>query len=324
MTENVQRTRADASTILDEVEKAIVGKRPVLEQVLMGMLAGGHVLLEDFPGLAKTLIARSFSAAIGIDFKRIQFTPDLLPADITGSYIYDQREAIFEFRRGPIFTDLLLGDEINRAPPKTQAALLEAMQEGQVTVEDQTYPLGRPFVVIATQNPIEHEGTYPLPEAQLDRFILRASVGYPSDLQETEMLLRRVERRQDEVVLTPAVDGPRFVEMQDALEDVYLDEIIARYIVEIVRATRRHGDVQVGASPRGALAIMKLARGRGLLAGRDFVTPEDVKDVAVVALAHRITLRPELWVRQVRGEDVIKAVLSEVPAPRAEEVLPPA
>jgi MoxR-like ATPase len=324
MSDQLERTRNDALAILDEIERVIVGKRDVLAKVLLGMLAGGHVLLEDFPGLAKTLIARCFAKTIGIDFKRIQFTPDLLPADITGSYIYDQRRAVFEFRRGPVFTNLLLGDEINRAPPKTQAALLEAMQEQQVTVEDETYALARPFVVIATQNPIEHEGTYPLPEAQLDRFISRASVGYPSDLQETEMVMRRVERRSDSIDLSTIVDGARFVEMQGSLEDVHVDRAIGRYVVEIVRATRMHPDVQVGASPRGSLAIMKLARGEAVLEGRDFVTPEDVKAVAGVALAHRLTLRPELWVRQVRGEEIVAAVLDDVPAPRAEEVRPEA
>jgi MoxR-like ATPase len=318
----LEETRADARRILDEVERVIVGKRPVLEQVLLGMLAGGHVLMEDFPGLAKTLIARSFADVLGMTFKRIQFTPDLLPADITGSYIYDQRKAIFEFRQGPVFTNLLLGDEINRAPPKTQAALLEAMQERQVTVEDQTFALDPPFIVIATQNPIEHEGTYPLPEAQLDRFMIRVAVGYPSVEQEAEMVERRVARQTDDVPLAQIVDGPRLIVMQRSLEQVYLDGAIVRYIVDLVRATRASQDVYVGASPRGTLACMQLARGRALLEGRDFVTPEDVKAVAVVGLAHRLTLRPELWVRRVTGEDVVGAILEQVPTPRAEDVIP--
>ncbi len=284
MKEILQGTKDDADRIIDQISKVIVGKRAVLEQVLIGMLAGGHVLLEDLPGLAKTLIARSFAQVIGIDFKRIQFTPDLLPADITGSYIYDQRKAIFEFRRGPIFTNLLLGDEINRAPPKTQAALLEAMQEHQITAEDQTFQLSRPFIVIATQNPIEHEGTYPLPEAQLDRFMLRTSVGYPEQSEESEMLARRLQRGVDEVILEPVVDAARFIAMQNALEEVHVDDAITAYIVDIVRATRAHPDVEVGASPRGALAAMKLSRGRALFEGRDFVTPEDVKSIGSVAL----------------------------------------
>lgn len=320
MKEVLQGTKDDANSIIDRISEVIVGKRNVLEQVLIGMLATGHVLLEDLPGLAKTLIARSFAQVIGIDFKRIQFTPDLLPADITGSYIYDQRKAIFEFRRGPVFTNLLLGDEINRAPPKTQAALLEAMQEHQITAEDQTFPLPVPFMVIATQNPIEHEGTYPLPEAQLDRFMLRTSVGYPAEGEEEEMLARRLQRGVDDVALESVVDAERFVAMQEALEEVHVDDAITGYIVDIVRATRAHPDVEVGASPRGALAVMKLSRGRALLEGRDFVTPEDVKAVGGVALAHRLTLRPELWVRRVRDSDVVEGILDQVPAPRAQDI----
>jgi MoxR-like ATPase len=315
----LEETRNHARRILDTVERAVVGKRPVLELVLLGVMARGHILLEDFPGLAKTLIARSFAQAIGVSFNRIQFTPDLLPADITGSVIFDQREREFEFRPGPIFANLVLGDEINRAPPKTQAALLEAMQEGQVTVEDATYPLPPPFVVIATQNPIEYEGTYPLPEAQLDRFMLRVGVGYPDRDQEWEILQRRIARGQDEVSLESVVGATGLIDMQESLEDVYVGESVGYYLVDVAAATRSHPDVQVGASPRGALALLKLARGRALLDGRDFVTPDDVKAVAVVALAHRLTLRPELWVRRVTGIDVVGAVLGQVPAPAAEE-----
>ena len=318
----IEQTRKVAAAILDEVEKAVVGKRDVLELVLIGILADGHILLEDFPGLAKTLMARSFAEAIGIEFSRIQFTPDLLPADVTGSSIYNQREGRFEFRKGPVFTNLLLGDEINRAPPKTQAALLEAMQERQVTVEDVTYRLPPPFLVIATENPIEYEGTYPLPEAQLDRFMLRAGVGYPSAEQEWEILKRRVERRADEVELRRVVDAKGLLAMQAALEQVHVSESIGRYIVDLVAATRSHPEVEVGASPRGALALMKLARGRALLSERDYVTPEDVKDVADAALAHRLTLRPELWVRRVTGGDVVRTILDQVAAPRAGEVQP--
>lgn len=311
----LEETRASATAILDEVEKVIVGKREVLELILLGILTRGHVLLEDFPGLAKTLMARSFAQALGIEFNRIQFTPDLLPADITGSSIYDQGRREFEFKKGPLFTNLLLGDEINRAPPKTQAALLEAMQEGQVSFDEHTHVLEQPFIVIATENPIEFEGTYPLPEAQLDRFILRTSVGYPARRDEWEILKRRMERRREEAPLEVVVDGPRLLAMQDSLEDVYLSESIGYYIVDLTTATRSHGDVEVGASPRGALAIMKLSRGKALLAGRDYVIPEDVKAVALSALGHRLTLRPELWVRRVSGEDIVASVLESVPTP---------
>jgi MoxR-like ATPase len=314
----IEETRADSKRVLDELERAIVGKRTVLETVLIAILARGHVLLDDFPGLAKTLMARSFAQVIGIEFNRIQFTPDLLPADITGSFIYDQRKAAFDFRKGPVFANLLLGDEINRAPPKTQAALLEAMQEGQVTVEDVTYQLEQPFVVIATENPIEYEGTYPLPEAQLDRFMLRSKIGYPDRREEWEILRRRMERGVDEVALSRIVDAAGLIAMQDSLEDVHLGEAVGYYIVDLVTATRGNADVQVGASPRGALALMKAARGRALLNGRDFVTPDDVKEMAVPVLAHRLTLRPEMWVRRVGGEDVVRAVLTAVPAPSAE------
>jgi MoxR-like ATPase len=316
---SLDESRDRAARILDEVEKAIVGKRSVLELVLIGMLGRGHVLLEDFPGLAKTLMARSFAQVIGMDFNRIQFTPDLLPADITGSSVYDQRDGRFEFRRGPVFTNLLLGDEINRAPPKTQAALLEAMQEGQVSAEEVTYVLDQPFVVIATENPIEYEGTYPLPEAQLDRFILRASVGYPNRAQEWEILRRRIERQQEDVHLSPVIDSKELIAMQDSVEEVHVSESLGYYIVDLVSATRNHPDVQVGASPRGALALMKTSRGHALLQGRDFATPEDVKAVAVPALAHRLTLRPEMWVRRVGGTEIVASILDRVPTPPALE-----
>jgi MoxR-like ATPase len=310
--------------VLDEVERAVVGKREVLELVLLGLLADGNVLIEDFPGLAKTLAARSFARATSLRFTRIQFTPDLMPSDVTGSSIYNQRDADFEFRPGPIFTNLLLADEINRAPPKTQAALLEAMQERQVTIEGQTYPLERPFVVLATQNPIEYEGTYPLPEAQLDRFLLRISFGYPSDEDEWRMLEARAERQTDEVELEPVIDGPLLLELQRAVEGVHLSESIGRYIVELVRSTRASARVAVGASPRGTLALLKLSRARAALAGRDFVTPEDVKAVAVPALAHRLTLKPELWVQRIRGDDVVLEALDSVATPSAEDLRPTA
>jgi MoxR-like ATPase len=316
----VEQVGEQAERILDEVEKAVVGKRKPLETVLLALLGDGHVLLEDYPGLAKTLIARSFAQVCEMQFSRIQFTPDLMPSDVTGSAIYDQRRGDFEFRPGPIFTNLLLGDEINRAPPKTQAALLEAMQERQVTSEGETRTLERPFLVIATQNPIEYEGTYPLPEAQLDRFLVRLGVGYPDRDQEWRMLERRLERGDDEITLQPVVDRATLVAMQRAVEQVYVSEPIGLYIVDLVAATRANGQVDVGASPRGSLAVMKLARCRAALFGRDFVTPEDVKAVAVPALSHRLMLRPELWVRRVRPEEVVLETLATVPTPTAEDV----
>jgi MoxR-like ATPase len=315
---SLARTQELSARVLDEVQKAIVGKREALELILLGILSGGHILVEDFPGLAKTLIAICFAKTLGIDFNRIQFTPDLLPGDITGGFIYDQRASRFEFRKGALFTNLLLGDEINRAPPKTQAALLEAMQEHQVTVEGTTYNLESPFIVIATQNPIEYEGTYPLPEAQLDRFMLRVGIGYPTPDEEWEILSRRIERRQDEVSLRQIVDSAGLLEMQASLERVYLSADVGRYIIDLVSATRTDPEVQVGASPRGALAVMKLSRAKALLGGRDFVTPDDVKTVTVAALSHRLTLRPELWVRRVTGEQVIQRLVDRVPTPATE------
>ena len=308
--------------VLDEVERAVVGKRDALVLVLLGLLADGHVLIEDFPGLAKTLMARSFAAAFDMDFTRIQFTPDLMPSDVTGSSIYDQRSGEFEFRRGPIFTNLLLGDEINRAPPKTQAALLEAMQERQVTVDGETMPLEPPFLVIATQNPIEYEGTYPLPEAQLDRFLLRVSVGYPARADEWAFLQQRLRRATDELELDPVTDRAGLIEMQRGLEQVHVSDAVGTYIVDVVSATRASRRAQVGASPRGSLALLKLARAKAAVEGRDFVTPDDVKAVAGSALSHRLMLRPELWVQQVRPEDVIREALETVPTPAAENLSP--
>ncbi len=307
-----------SSRVLDEVERAIVGKREPLELVLLGILGDGHVLLEDYPGLAKTLIARSFAQATSLSFSRIQFTPDLMPSDVTGSSIYNQQTSEFEFRPGPIFANILLGDEINRAPPKTQAALLEAMQERQVTIEGTTHQLDRPFLVLATQNPIEYEGTYPLPEAQVDRFLIRLGVGYPEREDEWQVLVRRMEREVDEIELTPVVDAETLLRMQHALEQVHVSEQVGLYMVDLVAATRTSTRVQVGASPRGTLALLRLSRGRAALDGRDFVTPDDVKAVAVPALAHRLTLRPELWVQRVSGEDLVREALDSVPTPKAE------
>jgi MoxR-like ATPase len=307
-----------SARVLDEVERAIVGKRDALELILLGVLGDGHVLLEDFPGLAKTLIARSFAQATTLAFSRIQFTPDLMPSDVTGSSIFNQQTSEFEFRPGPIFANILLSDEINRAPPKTQAALLEAMQERQVTMEGVTHRLDRPFLVLATQNPIEYEGTYPLPEAQLDRFLIRLGVGYPEREDEWQVLVRRMEREVDEIELTPVVDGETLLRMQLALEQVHVSEQVGLYMVDLVGATRTSSRVQVGASPRGTLALLRLSRGRAALQGRDFVTPDDVKAVAVPALAHRLTLRPELWVQRVSGEDLVREALDSVPTPPAE------
>jgi MoxR-like ATPase len=304
-----------ARRIVDEVERAVIGKRAALELALMAQLADGHLLIEDFPGLAKTLIARSYAAVTSARFARIQFTPDLMPSDVTGASIFDQRTREFEFRPGPVFTNLLLADEINRAPPKTQSALLEAMQERQVTVEDRTHPLEAPFLVLATQNPVEYEGTYPLPEAQLDRFLVRMRVGYPSAQDEWQILERRLERRTDEPELVAVVTRDELLAMQRAIEAVHVAESVGRYIVALVAATREHPSVQVGSSPRGTLAVMKLARARAAYDGREFVVPDDVKAIAVPALAHRLTLRPEVWVQQVSSDDVVQECLDRVPVP---------
>jgi len=304
-----------ARRVLAEVEKAIVGKHEALQMVLTAILAKGHVLLEDYPGLGKTLAARSFARALGLEFARAQFTPDLLPADLTGSFLYNQRVAEFEFRKGPLFTGLLLADEINRTPPKTQSALLEAMQEGQVTVEGETFRLPAPFHVLATANPIEYEGTYPLPEAQLDRFLLRVSFGYPSPTQEYDVLARRLARRQEEVELDAVTDATGLLTMQSAVETVVVDESVGRYCVELATATREHRDVLTGASPRGSLGLVLAARAFAVLRGRDYVVPEDVKAVARSVLAHRITIKPELWMTSASGSTVVDAVLNEVPTP---------
>jgi len=316
----LQEFRAQAAGILDEVERAIVGKRDALELILLAILSNGHVLLEDYPGLAKTLIARSFARASSLDFARVQFTPDLMPSDVTGSSIFDQRSREFTFLPGPIFTNLLLADEINRAPPKTQAALLEAMQERQVTTEGTTRPLGDPFIVLATQNPIEYEGTYPLPEAQLDRFLVKAAIGYPAREHEVELLERRLARGEDEVELSPVVDAPTLLSMQRALEHVHVSDPVLGYIVDLVTATRSSQRLAVGASPRGSLALLKLSRAKAAISGRDFVVPEDVKGVAVPALGHRLTLRPELWLQRIRAEDIVAEALDTVPTPPAEDV----
>ncbi len=304
--------------ILDELERAVVGRRRALELVLTGILAGGHVLLEDLPGLGKTLIARSFARVLGLDFARIQFTPDLLPSDVVGAPLYDQRSAEMVFRPGPVFTQLLLADEINRTPPKTQAALLEAMGEGQVSVDGLTRRLPEPFVVLATDNPIEYEGTYELPEAQLDRFLMRLRLGYLSAGDETDMLRRRVARAAENVELSPVTTPDGVLAMRASLERVEVSPDLLEYVVAIVTATRRDPQVQIGASPRGGLALVQLARGQALLSQRDYVVPDDIKQVAVPALAHRITLRPELWVRQVSADEVMTKLLASVATPRTD------
>jgi len=313
-----EETARTAVVIMDELEKAVVGRRRTLELVLIGILAGGHVLLEDLPGLGKTLIARSFARVLGLDFARIQFTPDLLPSDVIGAPLYDQRNAEMVFRPGPVFTQLLLADEINRTPPKTQAALLEAMGEGQVSVDGQARRLPEPFIVLATDNPIEYEGTYELPEAQLDRFLMRLRLGYLRVADETDMLRRRVDRATEAVTLEAVSSAAGVVAMRESLERVEISDDLLDYVVAIVQATRRDAQIQVGASPRGGLALVQLARGQALLNQRDYVIPDDIKQVAVPALAHRITLRPELWVRQVSADDVVSRLLSAVPTPRTD------
>jgi MoxR-like ATPase len=305
--------------IVAEVERAIVGKRGALERIMAACLCpGGHVLLEDYPGLAKTLIARSFASVLGMDFKRIQFTPDLLPGDITGGYLFDRNEGKFALRKGPVFAHVVLADEINRASPRTQSALLEAMQEYQVTIEGETLPLEEPFMVIATQNPIEYEGTFPLPEAQLDRFLMKLSVGYPSAEEEREILGRRRERRTDAIALAAVTDAAGLMDMRAAVETVHVDADLESYMVAVAAGTRRHRSVAVGASPRGALALLKLSRAWAAMQGRTYVIPDDVKSFAVPALAHRLILEPDLWTVRAAADAVVKDVLggTEVPVIR--------
>jgi MoxR-like ATPase len=317
-------TTRRCAAVLDEIEQAVVGNRRALELVMIGILAGGHILLEDLPGLGKTLIARSFARALGLEFARIQFTPDLLPSDVVGAPLYDQRTGEMTFRPGPVFTQLLLADEINRTPPKTQAALLEAMGEGQVSMDGETRRLPQPFVVLATDNPIEYEGTYELPEAQLDRFLMRLRLGYLKASDEVAMLARRLQRATEEAQLRQVTDAAELTGMRESLEQVEVSPDLLEYVVAIVRATREHSQIQVGASPRGGLALVQLARGQAVLSGRDYVVPDDIKAIAVPALAHRITLRPELWVRQVSGDEVVAALLSTVPTPRTNPSAPAA
>lgn len=310
-------TTAACDAVLDEIGRAVVGKREALRLILITVLARGHVLIEDLPGLGKTLIAKSFAAALGLRFTRVQFTPDLLPADLLGSTIYDMQSGRFEFRGGPIFTNLLLGDEINRTPPKTQAALLEAMAERQVSIDGVTHRLPEPFLVLATDNPIEYEGTYPLPEAQLDRFALRLELKYLSAEDETRMLRRRLQRGSTPAAVAEVVTAQELLAMQESVELVTVHDDVLTYVVALAAASRHHPQVAVGASPRAELDLVQLARARALLLGRDYVIPEDVKALAVPVMAHRISLRPEMWVRKVAGADVVDDLLRRTPVPRA-------
>ncbi len=302
--------------IIDQVRKVIVGKEPVLERVMLAVLANSHILFEDYPGLAKTLLARSFAMSMGCDFSRIQFTPDLLPADITGTYIYNMKTADFDLRRGPVFTNILLADEINRAPPKTQAALLEAMQERQATLDGKTHSLRDPFIVMATMNPIEYEGVYPLPEAQLDRFLVKLALGYPNRPEEIEIMKRRMVRGKEDVVLEPVVDASSVLALQKKVEEIHVDDDVLGYVADIVQATRSQRQVEIGASPRGSLAIFKLSRARAVYRGRDYVIPDDVKEVAAPALIHRMIMKAESWVKGTDPRAVLDEVLRTVPVPR--------
>ena len=301
--------------LVDEVGTVVVGKKNMLKYVVLGILTDGHILFEDYPGLAKTLTAKAFSSAMGCKFSRVQFTPDLLPADITGTYVYSQKTGDFKLIRGPIFTDVLLADEINRAPPKTQAALLEAMQERQTTLEGETYSLERPFLVMATQNPIEYEGTYPLPEAQIDRFLMRLSVGYPDEGEEHEILRRMEHGDIHDQSVKKVVDPGQIIAMQEAVKGVYIDDDVQNYMVRVVQCTRSEPRVEVGISPRGSIALFKLSKAHAAFFARDFVVPDDVKNVAVPALAHRLILKPESRVRGVKSESVIKEILNKVEVP---------
>lgn len=313
----VTTTAARCEAVLDEIQRVVVGRRPALTLIQTALLARGHVLIEDLPGLGKTLIARCFAAALGLEFTRVQFTPDLLPADLLGSTIYDMQSGRFEFRPGPIFSNLLLADEINRTPPKTQAALLEAMAERQVSVDGITHHLPDPFIVLATDNPIEYEGTYPLPEAQLDRFTIRLELRYLTERDEAAMLRRRLDRGSTEPAVNQIVDATDLLAMRESVEQVTVHDDVLQYVVSLAAASRQHPQVAVGASPRAELDLVQLARARALLLGRDYVIPEDVKALAVPAMAHRISLRPEMWVRQVRAGDVVEELLRRLPVPRA-------
>jgi MoxR-like ATPase len=312
---DISKVASLSKQVIAEVERAVVGKRALLEMMMASMLAGGHILLEDFPGLGKTLVARSFAKVLGLEFKRIQFTPDLLPGDITGGYIFNRTKNKFELRKGPLFANIVLADEINRASPKTQSALLEAMQEGQVTIEGETLLLPTPFLVLATQNPIEYEGTFPLPEAQLDRFMLKLAVGYPSMEEEKLILRRRRERKQDEVVLRDITTAKQVLEMRDDVETIHVHADLENYIASLVHSTRADRRVAVGASPRGSLAFLKIARANAAIENRDFITPDDIKRYAIPVLSHRVILQPEYWMSRQVTDDVIRDTLERTPVP---------
>ncbi len=312
----LEKASAVTKSILSEVGKIIVGKEDVLEKILIGILAKGNLLLEDVPGLAKTMMIKAFGQVMECNFTRIQCTPDLLPADVTGSTIYNQKKQEFFFRQGPVFTNLLLVDEINRASPKTQSALLEAMQEQHVTVDGTTYPLAQPFHVLATQNPIEFEGTFPLPEAQLDRFIMKISVGYPDVNEEIEILNRRIERKREEFELKAITNEKEIVQIQNVVEEIHIDDRIKQYIVDIVRATRESDRIEVGASPRGSLSLLHLSRASAVINGRNFVNPDDVKKVVIPALEHRIILTTGSWLTGIKSAEVLARILTKIKAPR--------
>ena len=314
-TSTAESVRATCERIVAEIERAIVGKREVIEHVLTAFLAGGHVLLEDLPGLGKTMMAKSLATALGLTFKRIQFTPDLLPADITGGYLYNRKTEEFVLRKGPVFANFLLADEINRASPRTQSALLEAMQERHVTIEGDTITLPDPFAVVATQNPIEYEGTFPLPEAQLDRFMVRLSVGYPSSEAEQQILSMRRERKIPEVTIHPVVGSGDIFAMREAIENIHLASEIGGYIVALAKATREDRRVAVGASPRGALALQDLSRAHAAIQGRPYVIPDDVKRFAHSALAHRLVLIPELWTERGAADTIVRSIVDSTPVP---------
>ncbi|HTP10894.1 MAG TPA: MoxR family ATPase [Anaerolineae bacterium] len=308
--------------VIQEVSQAIVGKETALEKIMAAFLTGGHVLLEDYPGLAKTLIANSFATVLGMSFRRIQFTPDLLPGDITGGYIYDREQNRFVLRPGPIFANIVLADEINRASPRTQSALLEAMQERQVTLEGETLKLPEPFIVIATQNPIEYEGTFPLPEAQLDRFILKLAIGYPSPEEEQEIIRRRRARKQDDQSLSVLSSADDLLAMRRQVEDVFLDEDLERYLIDVIQQTRSHRHVAVGASPRGSLALLKLSRAWAAMHGRSFVIPDDIKTFISPALSHRLILHPDLWSTAQAPEKILQEITQSVPVPVLKDAAP--
>ena len=315
MDPSLQETHDMMQAVLAEAEQVVMGKRPILDLTAVGILAGGNILFEDNPGLAKTLLANTFAQALGINFKRVQFTPDLLPADITGIYIWNQKDQKFEFRKGPLFCNLLLADEINRAPPKTQAALLEAMQEHQVTIEGETHILPEPFVTLATQNPIESEGTYPLPDAQLDRFMMKLSMGYPGRPIERAILVKRKQRGKDDHTLQAITTPEKLREMQLSLEKVRIDDSIIEYIVEIIYRTREDPRVKVGSSPRGAQSLFKLSRALAVLSGRDYVIPDDIKRLSIYTLRHRIILKPEPRIKGVKTEEIVSEILEQVEVP---------